>query len=118
MKKGDYVVIAAVLLISLLLFIPSFVPSGEKTAEVYVDGEKVKTVSLSSLKAEERFSVAGCEILFEKDGASFVKSDCKDQLCVKCGKLKNAGDSMACVPNRVVIAVRAEKNDDYDIMAY
>lgn len=118
MKKGDYVVIAAVLLISLLLFLPSFFPAEEKTAEVYVDGEKVKSVAFSSLKAEERFTVSGCEILFEKDGASFVKSDCKDQLCVKCGKLKNAGDSMACVPNRVVVAVRAEKNDDYDIMAY
>ena len=45
MKKGDYVVIAAVLFISLLLFIPSFLPSGEKTAEVYVDGEKVKSVA-------------------------------------------------------------------------
>ncbi|MGN1195491.1 MAG: NusG domain II-containing protein [Acutalibacteraceae bacterium] len=118
MKKGDYLVIAAVLIISLLLFIPSFLPSGEKTAEVYYNGEKVKTVSLSSLEKEERFSVAGCEILFEKDGASFVKSDCKDQFCVKCAKLKNSGDSMACVPNRVVVAVKAEKDDDYDIMAY
>ena len=118
MKKGDYVVIAVVLLLCLLLFLPSFFPSEEKTAEVYVDGEKVKTVALSSLKAEERFTVASCEILFEKDGASFVASSCKDQLCVRCGKLKNAGDSMACVPNRVVVAVRAEKNDDYDMMAY
>ena len=48
MKKGDYVVIAVVLLLSLLLFLPSFLPSEEKTAEVYVDGEKVKTVALSS----------------------------------------------------------------------
>ena len=118
MKKGDYLVIAAVLLVCLLLFIPSFLPSDEKTAEVYVDGEKVKTVSLSSLKDEEHFSAAGCEILFEKDGASFIESDCPDQLCVKCGKLKNAGDSMACVPNKVVLTVKAEKNDDYDMMAY
>lgn len=118
MKKGDYFVIAAALLLSLLLFIPSFLPSDEKTAEVYVDGEKVKSVSLTSLQAEERFSVAGCEILFEKDGASFLESNCKDQLCVRCGKLKNAGDSMACVPNKVVVTVKAEKENDYDIMAY
>ena len=118
MKKGDFIVIAAVLLICLLLFIPSFLPSGEKTAEVYIDGEKVRTVSLTSLDAEERFTAAGCEILFEKDGVSFTESDCPDQLCVKCKKLKNPGDSMACVPNRVVVTVRAEKNDDYDIMAY
>lgn len=118
MKKGDYFVIAAVLALCVLLFIPSFMPSGEKTAEVYVDGEKVRTVLLTSLQAEEHFLVAGCEILFEKDGASFIKSDCPDQLCVKCGKLKNPGDSMACIPNRVVVTVKAENNDDYDIMAY
>lgn len=118
MKKGDYFVIAAVLLLCLVLFIPSFLPSDQKTAEVYVDGEKVKTVSLSGLKDEEHFSAAGCEILFEKDGTSFLKSDCKDQLCVKCGKLKNPGDSMACVPNKVVLTVKAENKDDYDMMAY
>lgn len=118
MKKGDIFVLAAVLLICMLLFIPSFLPSDEKTAEVYVDGEKVKTVSLSSLKAEERFTAAGCEILFEKDGASFIESDCPDQLCVKCGKLKKNGDSMACVPNRVVVTVRSEKENNYDILAY
>ncbi len=118
MKKGDYFVIAAVLALCVLLFIPSFLPSGEKTAEVYVDGEKVKTVSLSELKTEERFTAAGCEILFEKDGASFIKSDCPDQLCVRCKKLKKNGDSMACVPNRVVVTVRAEKENNYDIVAY
>ena len=118
MKKGDYFVIAAVLLVCLLLFLPSFLPSDKKTAEVYIDGEKVRSVSLTSLQVEEYFSAAGCEILFEKDGASFLKSDCKDQLCVRCGKLKNAGDSMACVPNKVVLTVKAEKNDNYDIMAY
>ncbi|MGN1442456.1 MAG: NusG domain II-containing protein [Acutalibacteraceae bacterium] len=110
--------IAAVLVFCVLLFIPSFLSSDKKTAEVYVDGEKVKTVSLSGLKDEEHFSAAGCEILFEKDGASFIKSDCKDQLCIKCGKLKNAGDSMACVPNRVVVTVKAEKENNYDILAY
>lgn len=118
MKKGDYFVIAAVLTFCLLLFIPSFLPSDEKTAEVYVDGEKVKTVLLTSLQTEERFTAAGCEILFEKDGASFIKSDCKDQLCVKCKKLKNPGDSMACVPNKVVLTIKAENENDYDIMAY
>ena len=118
MKKGDFIVIAAVLMLCLLLFIPSFFPADTLTAEVYADGEKVKTVSLSELKGEERFTVAGCEILLEKDGASFIKSDCPDQLCVKCGKLKNPGDSMACVPNRVVVTVKTENNDDYDMMAY
>lgn len=118
MKKGDYYVIVSVLALCVLLFIPSFLPTDAKTAEVYVDGERVKTVCLTSLKTEERFEAAGCEILFEKDGASFIKSDCPDQLCVKCKKLRMNGDSMACVPNRVVVTVRAEKENNYDIVAY
>jgi hypothetical protein len=116
--KGDIILIASLCLIIVLLFVPSFTGSDEKlTAEIYHEGELVEAVSLSETDKEE-ITVGSCVLLLEKDGVSFVSSDCHDKLCVKRGKLKRKGDTMACVPERVVAVIKGEKPDDFHISTY
>ena len=69
-------------------------------------------------KEKEEITVGNCVLLLEKDGVSFVSSDCHDKLCVKRGKLKRKGDTMACVPERVVAVIKGEKPDDFHISTY
>ena len=116
--KGDIVLIISLCLIIVLSFLPSFSGGNEKlTAEVYYEGELIKTVSLSECKGEE-FLVGSCTLLFEKDGVAFIHSECPDKLCIKRGKLKRKGDTMACVPERVVVVIKGEKNEDFHIATY
>lgn len=116
--KGDILLIVSLCLIIVLLFLPSFGDADEKlTAEIYHNGELVKTVSLSETEGEE-ITVGNCELLIEKDGVIFVDSDCRDRLCIKRGKLKRKGDTMACVPEKVVAVIKGENKDDFHIATY
>lgn len=119
LRYGDFIVISAVLIISVTLFAFSFFSSGNKlTAEISLDGETVKQVSLYTLTECETVIIGNCEILLEKDGVTFVSSECPDKLCIKSGKLKKAGDTMACLPERVAVVLRAEKGEVIDGVAF
>ena len=116
--KGDIALIVCLCFLIVLLFVPSFADTDEKlTAEIYLNGEIVKTVSLSETEGEE-ITVGNCELLIEKDGVSFIHSDCRDKLCIKRGKLKRKGDTMACVPEKVVAVIKSENKDDFHIATY
>lgn len=118
MKKGDFVLIGFLCLLIAVLFLPSFFSGSERlTAEIYLDGEIVKTALLSEYDREE-ITVGNCVLLLEKDGVSFLESDCPDRLCIKRGKLKRKGDTMACVPEKVVAVIKSEKKEDFDIATY
>ena len=114
--KGDILLILFLCIIIVLLFVPSFSGADEKlTAEIFYEGELVSTVRLSE---KEEITVGNCVLLLEKDGVSFVSSDCHDKLCVKRGKLKRKGDTMACVPERVVAVIKGESEEDFHIATY
>lgn len=116
-KKGD---ISAVIIIVILCIIWFFHGgAGERlTADIYLEGEKVQSVLLWELTQEKTVTVGGCVILLSRDGASFINSECSDKLCEKRGMLKKAGDTMACVPERVVLSLRSDKKSDFDSVVY
>ena len=116
--KGDIILIVSLCLLVVLLFLPSFVGENEKlTAEIYHKGELVRKINLSDIEREE-ITVGSCVLLLQKDGVSFISSECPDKLCVKKGKLKRKGDTMACVPERVVAVIKGESKEDFHIATY
>ncbi len=119
---GDVVIYAVLLVLCLLLFLlPMLRPAADSlTAAIIVDGNVVETVDLSALSGDVIRSVNGCEITVTPDGVRMTAADCPDKLCVRTGAIRAAGESIACVPNRVVVILRsaAENNDPYDVVAY
>lgn len=116
--KGDIALIVCLCLLIVILFVPSFTGRDEKlTVEIYHNGETVKTISLTETDGEE-ITVGSCRLLLEKDGVSFIYSDCEDKLCIKRGKLRLKGDAMACVPEKVVAVIKGESKDDFHIATY
>lgn len=111
LKKGDFAIVATVVLASAVLFASGFTSNEKITAYIYSDGEFFKAVKLYELEKSCEITVDGCRLVFEKDGAFFAFSECEDKLCVNRGKLKKAGDTMACVPERVSVVLKAEKNE-------
>lgn len=117
LRYGDFLLVGAVLLISLVLFFGSFT-SEKLQAELYLDGERVSTVELYSLTGSETMTLGDCELLIEKDGVTFISSDCPDKLCVNRGKLQKAGDAMACVPERVSVVLKNAKGNEVDAVVF
>ena len=116
--KGDIILIVSLILISLMMFVFSFSGSENLIAEIYVDGEKAHSIALEEVTESYTINENYCQLLVEKDGVSFVFSDCGDKLCIKRGKLKNQGDTMACVPEKVVVILKADGKGKIDSVAY
>jgi hypothetical protein len=116
--KGDIILIGLLIIISLVMFVFSFSDSENLVAEIYVDGEKTHSIALSEVAESYTVNENYCQLLIEKDGVSFVFSDCADKLCIKRGKLKNQGDTMACVPEKVVVILKADGKEKIDGVAY
>lgn len=117
-RPGDIIVmIALLLLLSVGIIVPLLAGSETTVAKVYLDGEEVFSVDLADLNEKRTETVSGCEVLFEKDGVSVTSADCENRFCVRQGKISRPGESVACVPNRVVIVIEGE-GSNADVVAY
>jgi hypothetical protein len=91
-------------------------PQGDVRAEIWVDGERVLAdwVDLP-IRSGVYQPVPGVSIVFGQDNTAwFHASDCPDQVCVRTGKLRHAGQAAVCLPNRVVLRLVGAAPDGLD----
>ena len=106
LKKGDILIIMAVVILSLLWFMGDFFRNSEdKTVNICLDGEICHSIRLSYVEDKEVFKAGSCVVEVSPEGASFISSDCPDGLCVKRGLMTRVGDAMACVPEGVTVEI-------------
>ena len=74
--------------------------------DVEIDGELVKSYPLSE---ETRVTLGNGEwenVLVIKDGVAFVESaDCPDEVCVAHLPISREGETIVCLPHRLVIRI-------------
>lgn len=110
-KKGDIIIIFSLVIICLLWFFLDLFPlRGEAEVCIYLQGEEIYSSYLKDISEDKTVRAGECEILLSPQGACFLSSPCKDSLCIKRGMLTKAGDVMACVPEGVVVEIKAEKS--------
>ncbi len=123
-KKTDIIIISILLILSVGGYIAYRImfSNTKVLAHIYYESKLVKTVDLSekkdySFRLDENDHVL---IHVYKDGSiAFVESDCPDKVCIHSGKLSIAGESAACLPNKIVIKiVKKDKHnkDDADMI--
>lgn len=112
MTRWDKAVFACVVLCSLaaLFVLNVFVYTGTGTqVEIELDGKpyaKYKFAEINSDKSIEISSDYGYNIInISKNGVEVTKSDCPDQIDVRQGKISRAGQSLICLPHRLVIRI-------------
>jgi hypothetical protein len=91
--------------------------TGGKRVSVSVDGAEVISFSLDDdLVYEINGYNGGRNVLVIKDGVAYLsEASCPDHLCMNMGKIKNVGQSVICLPNRVVVAIKGNSTDaEYD----
>ncbi|MBP5404927.1 MAG: NusG domain II-containing protein [Clostridia bacterium] len=77
-------------------------PSRGRTAEVFLDGEKVMTLRLD----KDAVILLEHLTLHVEDGELWVEdADCPDKICEKTGRISKKGQNIVCLPNRVVIKI-------------
>ncbi|MBQ3095258.1 MAG: NusG domain II-containing protein [Clostridia bacterium] len=111
MKRGDLIIIfTAILLGLLLLLLPS--EPGESLTVISEGG----TVGTYSLSQDREFTVGGNTIVIS-DGAVHMKAaDCPGGDCLSAGEISRAGESIVCLPNRLILRIDGTSGDGPDAM--
>lgn len=119
LKKLDIVII-------ILLFILSFTPNiiFSKTiynsnklvyASIKVDGKLYDTIHLSTNKGEKKLNIKNSagnnSILIRNNTIKVISADCKDDLCVKQGEISKVGESIICLPHKLIIEIKGDEKD-------
>ncbi len=108
-KKRTTAVILALLVLGFVITALVFSLSrGGSSVSVSVDGREVESFPLSrDLTFDITGYGGGHNLLVIKDGSAYIESaSCPDGLCVNMGRISRAGQSVICLPNRVVVEIK------------
>ena len=107
MKKADGILIACILVASILCIILfSLFGTKPTTVNIYINNNLKDSISLNQNTQKTYTSDDGYNTVIIKDGSVFVlEADCKNQVCVKKGKISNKGESIACTPHKFLVEV-------------
>ena len=124
-KKLDFVIIGVLMILSFLpeIILGASVGKGYNNtyAEITVDGKMYKTVALSEHSGEEIFEIKtddGINVVKIKDNKiGIIEADCPDQVCMNPEYIEKAGESLVCLPHKVMIQIKGLSDDDV-ILSY
>ncbi len=118
--KNDLILLLS--LLGILLFIALFLHMTKtegKTVVVSVDGNREISFPLSE---DIEYDIEGYEggrnrLIIEKKKVRLTESSCPDHLCEKTGEIDSVGQSIICLPNRVVVEIVGSEESEFDAVA-
>jgi hypothetical protein len=125
-KKWDVIIISLFVIASfipaLIFTLQAKVDTGGYYVEIKVQGELYETRQLTGhtgreeIRIETDLGINIVEIIDEKVG--MYEADCPDKVCYSPEYISRPGETIVCLPNRIVIEVKGEKPDadDEDII--
>ena len=118
-KEKTYVLLFVIIVVALgiMVFNKASARRGD-FVEVSVDGQVIQKLPLNE---DTEYTIEGLEgenHLIIKDGICFIEeADCPDKLCVKQGKIGEIGQSIICLPHRVVVTIKGESSAEVDTIS-
>ncbi|HPU44228.1 MAG TPA: NusG domain II-containing protein [Dictyoglomaceae bacterium] len=112
-KKKDFLIIFILIFISIFLLL--IITQGEGSyLVVVVENEAIIRLSLDKVRDGDKFEVKGplgISIFEYREGKGFhmVSSPCPDKICIKQGYISKKGESIVCLPNKVIITIEGKK---------
>ncbi len=118
MKKGDKILIL-VLLVAAVAFAFFFFLGAEKGgyARITADGVVKAELPLSEDTLYRVETEQGFNIIQIQDGyVSMHEADCRDQICVEHKKIHLTGETIVCLPHKLVVEIVGEKEAEFDMV--
>lgn len=112
-QKGDWLAVGIVGLLAvlvLLLFLPK--NTGQTAyAQIYLHGEKIKTIPLDEAQSFTITDRYTNEIAVTDGKIAITHSDCPGEDCVHSGGISHSGRSIVCLPNGLEIRIVSDADD-------
>lgn len=107
-------IITLLFLISIFLLLFNYTKKEAIILKVYVQNKEMIKKKIAELREAEKLEVKGVlgVSIFEYvkgKGVRMIASPCPDKICIKQGFIKRLGESIVCLPNRVIISLEAGK---------
>lgn len=123
-KKLDIAIIVSLLLLSFtpnIIFSKTLNKNYKSTyANIKVNGKLYKNISLSSFTGEKTVNIktdhGNNTILIKNNAIQIIKADCRDSICIKKGIVSKVGDSIVCLPHKLIIEIKGDEKDSYSDM--
>jgi hypothetical protein len=104
LKKGDFIIIGvtiAIFVLSIgLLF--SFSKQGNRV----VIKQNNQVVYNESIHKDATFDTGKNTVVIKNNTVYIDSADCKNQICVKTGKISKKGENIVCLPNKVIVEIK------------
>ena len=121
-KKMDIVIIAVLILLSftphLIFFKTSQKGSKNNYAIIQVDGKIHKKIDLSKVKKSEKVNLnlpnGKNTLLIKNNSIQMDSANCNDALCVKQGNISKVGQTIICLPHKLIIEIKGDELDSKD----
>lgn len=113
-KKGDIWLVSGILLIAAVSFfiIEFWIKQPGTKVVITVDGKVFGTYALEDDGRIEIETVYGKNtVVIEGGGVFMTEADCPDKICVKTGKISKTGETIVCLPHKVVVEVQAKERE-------
>lgn len=121
--KGLMVFVVILTLISLAYINKQAFSSQNKYVSVQVNGVEIKQIIFdkqlvgNTIPIESEYGYNLIELGDEE--VRVIEADCRDQIDVKQGYISRIGETIVCLPNKMVIEIKGmDPSEDIDIMTY
>lgn len=111
-SRNDIILIASLCLTAILagffLYFKDYFrdSKSELRLEIIVDGEVVDTYEIDSGKDDITITLDTGNTVVISDGEVYMKeADCPDGLCIRQGSISRAGESVICLPHKLVLRI-------------
>lgn len=121
-SKRDIILILSLLVIALASFLVWFFAFNDKGDKVSIEvkGRVINEYPLDKdtvIPIENSHGEVTNYIKIENKECYMEEAICPDHLCTKQGKIKNSGQTIVCLPNKVVVSVISDDKAEYDTVA-
>ncbi len=108
--KNDLLLTGAIILIALVMFtVFKLTAKNGNTVEISVDGNTIKTFDLNTDTKYEIKTGGNINTLVIEDGMAYVEfANCPDKICQHHRKISNVGETIVCLPHKVVISIESK----------
>lgn len=128
LKPWDIIIILFLILLS---FLPLFIfgqqqkasTTSEKQAILRVDGKEIRSFDLIKGQKSYTYNYKDSDgdfnlIEVSSDKIRIKEADCGDQVCVRRGWASKNGDTIVCLPHKLVIEIKSLNGSDNDSLIY
>lgn len=105
-KPYEILAVSAILISAIFSFVfIKYFQSMGKFAVITVNSEIVKEINLKTTD-KQIFQIKNITIEIKDNKIRVLTSDCPDKICMHKGYISNTGESIVCMPNKLIIEIK------------